>query len=116
MSIDFTNDKPSILGNKPRLVVNNALQFGGKEPPSDNNWLSNLLPGDVFLARHHSQAEKNFELNQFCVMFKTEKSVKLRVYLNENEKMIRWVEPSVFSKEMIFQEVIGFDDGSTAEE
>ena len=107
MSIDFDNPPEDKLLVPKKFVP--TVITGGKGPPTtSSNWLSNLEQGDYFLARHKDKAERNFELHKFCVMFKTEKSVKLMVYLDEDSgRMIKWVEPKVFSNEMIFQEVIG---------
>ncbi len=106
MSIDFTNDeeeKRLLVPQQPKL----KLITGGKGPPTNPDWLSNLNEGDIFLARHHKQAEQNFELNIFRVMMKTGKSVKLMIQLVDTDQLFRWVDPKVFSREMIFQEVIG---------
>jgi hypothetical protein len=104
MSIDFTNDdEKKLLVPRPQL----KLITGGKGPPKNPTWLLELEEGDIFLARHQDKAERNFELNMFEVLLKMSRSVKLKVHLGEHERMIRWVVPEVFSREMIFQEVIG---------
>jgi hypothetical protein len=104
MSIDFTNDdEKKLLVPRPQL----KLITGGKGPPKNPVWLLELEEGDIFLARHQDKAERNFELNMFEVLLKMSRSVKLKVHLGEHERMIRWVVPEVFSREMIFQEVIG---------
>lgn len=106
MSIEFTNDEERLLLTKPRLVINNDLARGGKGPPGTGNWLSGLECGDIFLARHIQRHEQNFELSKFYVILKTEKSVKLLVFLDDTKRMVRWVDAKTFSQEMIFQEVL----------
>ena len=108
MSIDFTNDEEEKRLLVPKGPPQLKLITGGKGPPDwlPPNWLSELVEGDIFLARHSAQHEKNFELNMFEVLIKTGRSVKLQVHM-EGQRIIRWVVPEVFSREMIFQEVIG---------
>jgi hypothetical protein len=108
MSIEYSGEpddkNPFLKAPKLQLIT------GGKGPPNKPDWFADLNVGDIFLARHIREAEKNFELNTFCVMFKGEKSTKLLVYLSDKERMVRWVDTKTFSREMLFNEVIGNAD------
>lgn len=86
---------------------------GTTQPPSgtDDNWLSPLKIGDVFLAQRFNQRpDGSFALapilEEYQIAVNEPGRVKLYTSLN-NEDLSVWVDPVEFSKQLRLKEVIG---------
>lgn len=76
---------------------------GGKGPPPSNNWLMNLNKRCVFLCR--PKMLTSFDLREFHVIFKADRSVLLLINISENEQY-HWVDADRFVAEMDLFEIL----------
>lgn len=88
------------------LEVDNKIGLklitGGKD--SDGPWLMNLEQGTIFVIRDLGDP-RNFNLGQFQLVSKTEKSVLL--YTNIGGKILTRVDPSRFCQRYSLVEILG---------
>lgn len=90
-------------------VVKLELLTGGKS--GGGNWLLEMEPGTIFLARHKARANdfesiKDFSLGIFCVLSKTARHVHMVVGEGPRQESVR-VDPVRFVNRMDFIETIG---------
>ncbi len=92
--IDFTNAK---------------VALGGKGP-TDENWLKNLKPGTVFLARPKTKMnqEKPIILNKYWVLEHKTMSSNLMVATPDRNQMNIWTPTLEFSRQFELIEEIGY--------
>lgn len=85
-----------------KKIVDLKLITGGKD--SDGPWLMKLEEGTVFVIRDLGDP-RNFNLGQFQLVSKTDKSVLL--YTNIGGKILTRVDPSRFCQRYSLVEILG---------
>jgi hypothetical protein len=115
------------MGDVVRLINNNKEQeeetmgdieylrtvTGGKEPPQDGNWLSQLEKGSIFLAEPKRNPQ-DFTLGEFILMDKTERSVLVASPTTPGQRL--WWNPVRFCGQYALREVLGVLGESSQEE
>jgi hypothetical protein len=78
---------------------------GGKVPPEDGDWLSELPVGTVFFAKSKQHPSK-MDLMQYHVDYKWRKTVQLMVNLNQEHEVYVPVDPKEFCKQWSLHEIV----------
>jgi hypothetical protein len=81
-----------------------ALSFGGRD--GDDNWLRNLKPGTIFLARDN-QTPKELSLMKYLLIEHKDVSSNLLLALQKGEQVDIWVSTLEFSRRMKMVEILG---------
>ena len=96
-------EKDNVLMNFAVIDGGKASNSGFNTPPSDGDWLTPLEIGTIFLVQEKNNP-KNFNLGQFQIADKTERSVFLASNLNGLVKT--FVVPTIFCNQYRLYEVL----------
>ena len=91
------------IDEKKDNVIPFRLVPGGKEPTDPNDWLSELETGTVFLIKDKNN-HHDFNLGQFCLLRKTDKSVMLS---SPTMEVPFYVVPRRFCSRYSLHEILG---------